>query len=150
MTCTIRHRHQSCSRTWHRQTSNSRLHERGHLTIFEIADNAHRSKVLRRRVALVPVPELSVVFVARLVEDHVVGDVLLARLLHRLSHQDVRLHFQASRGASGWILRHERLMLLPPTCHVGFLVLDVLGGQRFVCSRLPLACTHCVEAGVHV
>ena len=52
------------------------------------------SEVLRRRVALAPVPELPIVFVARLVEDHVVGDVLLAGRLHRPFHQDVRLHLQ--------------------------------------------------------
>ena len=98
-------------------------------------------------VALAPVPELSVVSVARLVVDDVVGDVLLAGRLHRLFHQDVRSQLQASRVASGWILRHERLMFLPPTCHVGFHVLD---GQSFVCSRLPLACAHCVEAWVNV
>ena len=63
------------------------------------------SEVLRRRVALAPVAELLVVLAVRLVDDHEVGDVLLAGRLHKLFHQGVRSHLQASRVASGWILR---------------------------------------------
>ena len=44
-TCTIRHRHDPCFRTRHCQTLKSGLHERGHLTVFEIADNAPRANL---------------------------------------------------------------------------------------------------------
>ena len=101
----------------------------------------HRRQNSRaRRVALAPVAELSVVFAACLVDDHVVGDVLLAGRFHQLFHQGVRSHLQASRVG-------ERL---DPTCRGSFHVLDVLGGQRFVCSCLPLACVHFVEVGFNV
>ena len=88
-------------------------------------------EVLRRRVALAPVPAFRSFLQRVFFEDHVVGDVLLAGRLHRLFHQDVRLTLQASRVASGCILRHERLMLLPPTCHGWFSCPGCPGRPKF-------------------